>query len=156
MLSIRKMQKNDIETLFNIALRSFQSDYEKHGVYPPLIRLKQKSFLPPRFFGKTILTDGVIIGGAFVLAFGKKGEIGAIFLDSTQQKKGYGYQVMLMIEEMYPKVKRWKLETPAESLGLHRFYESLGYVKTEEKEDSGNGVRGFVYEKTIGDSGGLF
>jgi GNAT superfamily N-acetyltransferase len=138
-----------METLFNMALRSFQPDYEKYGVYPPLIRLKQKKFLPPRIFGKTILAEGVIIGGAFVLAFGKKGEIGAIFLDSSQQKKGYGKQVMLMIEEMYPKVKRWKLETPAESYRLHLFYESLGYVKTGEKEDAGSGVRVFIYIKTI-------
>ena len=149
MLSIRKMQKNDIETLYNIALRSFQPDYEKYGVYPPLINLKRKKFLPPRIFGKTILYNDVIIGGAFVVAFWKKGEIGAIFLDASQQHKGYGKQVMLMIEKMYPKVKKWKLETPAESYGLHRFYESLGYIKTGEKEDSGSGIRGFVYRKTI-------
>jgi len=149
MLSIRKMQKSDTETLYNIALRSFQPDYEKYGVYPPLINLKRKKFLPPRIFGKTIFYNDVIIGGAFVVAFWKKGEIGAIFLDISQQHKGYGKQVMLMIEEMYPTVKRWKLETPAESYGLHRFYESLGYVKTGEKEDSGSGIRGFVYGKII-------
>jgi len=39
MLSIRKMQKNDIRILYDIALRSFQPDYEKYGVYPPLINL---------------------------------------------------------------------------------------------------------------------
>lgn len=53
---------------------------------------------------------------------------------------------MLMIEKMYPKVQRWKLETPAESYGLHRFYESLGYVKTGERKSN---LLGFVYEKTI-------
>ena len=141
MLSIRKMQKSDIEMLYNIALCSFQPDYEKYGVYPPLINLKRKKFLPLRIFGKTILYDDVIIGGAFVVAFCKKGNIGAIFLDTSQQHKGYGKQAMLMIEEVYPKAKRWKLETPAESYGLHRFYESLGYIKTGEKEDSGAGIR---------------
>ena len=39
MLSIRKMHKSDIEVLYGIALRSFQPDYEKYGVYPPLINL---------------------------------------------------------------------------------------------------------------------
>ena len=77
----------------------------------------------------------------------QKDEIGAIFIDPLYQHKGYGKQAMLLIEDMYPKVKRWKLETPAESHGLHRFYESLGYVKIGEKEDAGSGVRGFVYEK---------
>ena len=149
MLSIRKMQKNDIDTLFNIALRSFQRDYEKYGVYPPLIRLRKKKFLPPRIFGKTIIDDDIIIGGAFVVGFGKRGEIGAIFLDPNYQQKGYGNQIMSMIESLYPKVKRWKLETPTESYGLHRFYESIGYVKTGEKVYSRSGVKGFVYEKTI-------
>lgn len=149
MLSLRKMQKKDIEPLFNIALFSFQSDYEKYGVYPPLLKIKRKTFIPPRIFGKTILDDSVIIGGAFVVGFGKKSEIGAIFLDPLQQGKGYGKQAMLMIEEMYPKVKSWKLETPADNYGLHRFYESLGYVKSGEKEDAGSGIRGFIYIKSI-------
>ena len=42
---------------------------------------------------------------------------------------------LLMIEKLYPKVKRWKLDTLAENYGLHRFYESLGYIKTGEMED---------------------
>ena len=149
MLSIRKMQKSDAAVLFNIALLSFQPDYMKYGVYPPLIRLKQKKFLPPRIFGKTILADGTIIGGAFVVAFGKKGELGSIFLDPQQQRKGYGKQAMRMIEKLYPKVNRWKLDTPAESYGLHQFYESLGYVKIGEMEDKKSGIKGFIYEKTI-------
>jgi ribosomal protein S18 acetylase RimI-like enzyme len=149
MLSIRKMQKNDIEVLYNIALHAFQPDYEKYGMYPPLINLKRKKFLPPRIFGKTILDDGIIIGGAFVAGFGKKGQIGAIFLDTHQQHNGYGKQAMLMIEKMYPKVKRWRLETPAESFGLHRFYESLGYVKAGEVKDKKSGMSGRIYEKMI-------
>jgi len=149
MLSIRNMRKDDVETLYNIALRSFQRDYEKYGVYPPLINQKRKRFLPPLIFGKTILSEDVIIGGAFVIGFLKKGELGAIFLDTCWQGKGYGRQAIQKIEKMYSKVKIWKLETPAESYGLHCFYESLGYIKIGEKEDAGSGVRCFVYEKKI-------
>jgi len=143
------MRKDDIAILYDIALRSFQPDYEKYGVYPPLINLKRKNFLPPLMFGKTILAGDNIVGGAFVAAFGKKGEIGAIFIDPPRQGKGYGRQAMLMAENMHPKVKQWKLETPAESYGLHRFYESLGYVKTRERKDKKSGITGFKYEKNI-------
>ena len=149
MVSVRRMHKNDMATLYDIALRSFQSDYEKYGVYPPLINLKRKRFLPPRIFGKTILADNAIIGGAFVAGFGRKGEIGAIFIDPCEQHKGYGKHVMLIIEEMYPSVTQWKLETLAESYALHRFYESLGYVKTGERKDEKSGMVGFIYEKTL-------
>ena len=147
MLSIRKMQKADVAELFDIALRSFRPDYEKYGMYPPLLNLKSKSFFPPQMFGKVILADDKIVGGAFVVGFGNKGEIGAIFLDPNEQRKGYGKQAMLMFEDMYPKVKKWRLDTPAESYGLHRFYETLGYIKVGEMND--RGMRGFKYEKTI-------
>lgn len=149
MVSIRKMRKDDVRVLYDIALRSFQPDYDRYGVYPPLINVKNKKFLPPLIFGKTILVDDAIIGGTFVTGFGKKGEIGAIFIDTLQQHKGYGKQTMLMIEKMYPNVKRWKLETPAESYGLHSFYESLGYVRAGEMKDKKSGMCGFIYEKII-------
>jgi len=42
LLVIRKMQKGDIEKLFNIALLAFKRDSEKYGMYPPLLRIKQK------------------------------------------------------------------------------------------------------------------
>jgi len=148
MLSIRKMKKADVAILFDIAMRSFQPDYEKYGMCPPLLNLKRKAFMPPLVFGKTFIADNKIIGGAFVAGFGSKGEIGAIFLDPSEQHKDFGKQAMLMFEGMYPKVKRWKLETPAESYGLHRFYESLGYVKVGEMND--RGMRGIKYEKIIG------
>jgi len=143
------MNKSEVPMLYDIALRAFRPDYEKYGVYPPLLKQKQRQFLPPLMFGKTLLNDDDIIGGAFVVGIGKKGEIGAIFIDPVHQKKGLGRQVMLDIEKQYPKVKKWKLETPSESFGLHRFYESLGYVKTGEMKDPKSGMSGFVFEKTL-------
>lgn len=148
-MEIRKMKKSDIEILYNIAMKSFEIDFEKYGVYPPLINTTKKKFLPPILFGKTIIIEDKIIGGAFVVAIGKKGEIGAIFIEPSYQKRGLGKQLMLEIEKQYPKVKKWKLETPAESVGLHRFYESLGYVKVGEMKDNKSGMVGFKYEKEI-------
>lgn len=146
-VSMRKMKKNDMPALYGTAVRAFQADYEQYGVYPPLMDLKRRRLRPPRIFGKTVLEGDTIIGGAFILALGKKGTIGAVFLDPSQQGKGYGRQAMLTIEKMYPKVKKWKLETPEGSERNHRFYESLGYVKVGEMRDSKSGMVGFVYEK---------
>ena len=149
MVSIRKMKKDDVGILYDIALRSFQPDYKKYGFYPPVINLKRKRFLPPLIFGKTIFVDDIIIGGAFVVGFGKKGEIGSIFIDTLQQHKGYGKQAMIMIEKLYPRIKRWKLDVLAENYHLHGFYESLGYKKVGEMRDKASGLHGFIYEKTI-------
>ncbi|MCL1914021.1 MAG: GNAT family N-acetyltransferase [Eubacteriaceae bacterium] len=149
MVSVRKMKKEESDILYSIAMRAFKPDYERYGMYPPLLNTKKGKFMPPLIFGKTILKDGSIIGGAFVLGFGKKGEVGSIFLDPDFQGNGYGKEAMLIFEQIYPGVKEWKLETPALSYGLHKFYGSLGYVKTGEIEDKKSGFRGFVMKKTI-------
>lgn len=113
------------------------------------VTVAKKRFLPPRIFGETIPESDTIIGGAFVVGLGKKGEIGTIFIDPIYQHKDYGKQVIQMIEKAHPKVQKWKLDTPAENHGLHRFYESLGYVKSGEGEDEKSGIAVFRYEKTV-------
>ena len=149
MVTLRKMVKSDVPMLYDMALRSFLPDYSKYGFYPPLIKEKTKSFLPPLIFGKVILTDDAIIGGAFVVGLGKKGEIGSIFIDPVYQRKGYGKQAMLTIEKLHPRIKRWKLDVLAENRHLHGFYESLGYKKIGEMTDKASGLNGFVYEKML-------
>ena len=146
-VSIRKMKKNDVPTLYDIASRSFQPDYNKYGFYPPFMKEKTRSFLPPLMFGKVIIADDTIVGGVFVVGIGKKGEIGAIFIDPIHQKKGYGKQVILKIEKLYPRIKKWKLDVLAENYHLHGFYESLGYKRIGEMADKKSGLNGFVYEK---------
>lgn len=149
MVTIRKMEKRDVPQLYGMALRAFQPDHERYGVYPPLLNTKRECFLPPLLFGKVLLAEGRAVGGAFVTGMGASGEIGAIFIDPAYRGKGYGRQAMLAMEQLYPKVKIWRLETPGQSLGLHRFYESLGYVKAGERRDNKSGMVGFVYEKRM-------
>ena len=149
MITVRKMTKGDIAVLYEVALLAFAPDYARFGKYPPMMNLKKKQFVPPRIFGKTILEGDTIIGGAFVAGFGKKGEIGTIFIAPVYQHKGYGKQALQIIEKAYPKVRKWKLDTPAANDGLHRFYESLGYVKIGEVKDKKSGIAVFQYEKTI-------
>ena len=143
------MMRNDVPTLYDMALRSFQPDYTKYGFYPPFIKEKTKNFLPPLMLGKVILAHDTIIGGAFVVSFGKKGEIGTIFIEPVHQKKGYGRQAMLEIEKLYPRIKKWKLDVLAENNHLHGFYESLGYKRIGEMTDKASGLNGFVYEKSL-------
>lgn len=54
-----------------------------------------------------------------------------------------------MIEKACPKIQKWRLDTPAENYELHRFYESLGYVKKGEGKDRKSSIAIFRYEKTI-------
>lgn len=68
---IREMTKNYISMLFDIALSAFQPDFKKYGKYPPLLKHKTKGFLPPLMFGKTILNDETVIGGAYAVELAK-------------------------------------------------------------------------------------
>lgn len=149
MIELKKMTRADVPALFDMALRAFQPDFERYGVYPPLLKMDKKRFLPPIVFGRIILADNVMIGGVFAMGMGRKGELGAIFIDPVRQKKGYGRLVMQAVEKAYPKVRRWKLDTPGGNLHLHRFYESLGYVKTGERKDPRSGMVAFIYEKEV-------
>lgn len=149
MITVRKMINSDVPLLYEIALSAFAADYERFGQYPPVINLKKKRFLPPRIFGRTFLEGDKIIGGAFAAGIGKKGEIGAIFIDPIYQHKNYGKEAIRLIEKSYPKVRKWRLDTPTEHTGLHKFYESLGYVKISEGEDAKSGIAIFHYEKSL-------
>lgn len=149
MIGIRKMTKNDVPVLYEMALRAFRPDYEQYGHYPPVLNLRKEQFLPPLLFGKVILNDDEMIDGAFVAAFWQKGNIGSIFIDPAYQHKGYGREAMLAIEDQHPSVKIWRVDALTENQGLHRFYESLGYVKSGEMMDRTSGMAGIVYNKRL-------
>lgn len=148
-IKLCKMKKEDIAMLFEIALDAFERDKQKYGVYPPLLQIEKKKFLPPLVFGKKILLDTVVIGGMFVLPKITKGEIGAIFISPKYQGKGYGKEALLELERAYPRIKRWTLETPSDSKELHQFYEEVGYCKIGERMDKKSKMKGYVYEKSI-------
>lgn len=149
MITLRKMKRKDIPVLYEMALRAFKNDFEKFGVYPPFIKEESRGFRPPLMLGRVVLDGDEIVGGAFAAAFGNKGEIGTLFLDPDYQKKGIGRQMISLIEKKHPKVKMWKLETPSDNTGLHRFYESQGFVKAGEIKDPNSGVDLFIYEKKM-------
>ncbi|MBV7390626.1 GNAT family N-acetyltransferase [Enterococcus alishanensis] len=149
MITFRKMKKTDVPKLYEMALRAFQSDFEKYGIYPPLLHLKKKNFQPPLLFGKVILADGNEIGGVFVIVLGKKAELATIFIDPKYQHQGYGKEILSALEAAHPHVKKWTLETVSENFQLHRFYESLGYHKVGEKKDPRSDVITYLYEKKI-------
>lgn len=148
-MTFQKITKADVPMLYDMALRAFKPDYEKYGIYPPLLKTKSQRFLPPLSFGKKVVTGGAVIGVVFTIITGRSGLLGSIFIDPAHQKKGYGRQVMLAVEAEYPTVRKWKLDTPGENFHLHRFYESLGYVKTGEAKDKKTGFTTFIYEKTM-------
>ncbi|MCL6458823.1 MAG: N-acetyltransferase, partial [Gorillibacterium sp.] len=57
--------------------------------------------------------------------------------------KGFGFQTMLLAEQLHPEIKKWVLGTPYYSISNQHLYEKAGYQKTGQTEDGFL----FLYEK---------
>lgn len=94
-----------------------------------------------------VLQDKEIIGGIIITISGKNfGRIDRIFIDPNYQGKGTGSRVINLLEEEFPNVRTWDLETSSRQINNHYFYEKVGYKKTYETEEE------YGYQKKIGTS----
>jgi N-acetylglutamate synthase-like GNAT family acetyltransferase len=97
-----------------------------------------------------IMDEGKIIGGMGVYDKGSGHfRIGSIFIVKDYQNQKIGSQAMEFIENEFPAVTKWTLETPYLSYRNHHFYEKFGFVKVgqTEPEPEKNGFYLFLYEK---------
>ncbi|RZT23542.1 GNAT family N-acetyltransferase [Fictibacillus sp. BK138] len=85
-----------------------------------------------------------IAGGIIVTVSGQSyGRIDRIFVNPVHQGKGIGSKAIRFIEQEFPHVRAWDLETSSRQLNNHHFYEKMGYRTTFETEDE------FCYVKKI-------
>lgn len=61
--------------------------------------------------------------------------IDRFYIDPAFQNKKIGSKVISLLEEMYPMVRIWTLDTIQKSIRNHKFYEKNGYEKIEEDEE---------------------
>ncbi|MGG5782813.1 GNAT family N-acetyltransferase [Bacillus albus] len=83
-----------------------------------------------------VIMDEKIIGGIIVTISGKSyGRIDRIFVDPVYQGKGIGSFVIKLIEEEYPSIRIWDLETSSRQINNHHFYKKMGYEIIFKSED---------------------
>lgn len=83
-----------------------------------------------------VIMDEEIVGGIIVTISGKSyGRIDRIFVDPKHQGKGIGAQVINFIEEEFPSVRIWGLETSSRQINNHHFYKKMGFETIFETED---------------------
>ena len=74
--------------------------------------------------------------GIIVTISGKSyGRIDRIFVEPVYQGKGIGSYVIKLIEEEYPSIRIWDLETSSRQLNNHHFYKKMGYETIFKSED---------------------
>lgn len=87
----------------------------------------------------SVLVENQIIGGAILFRDMKNPEtmyVGRIFIDPKLHRKGYGIEMMCLLENMFPDILNWILETPVWNIRTNSFYQKLGFKETNRDADS--------------------
>jgi len=154
--TIEKASLVDAEVLTEIKKKTFDEEAKKwlpnqedvidYNIQPPgyeSIKMTQYMIKELNYF--KIKYDEKIVGGIIVTVSGKSfARIDRIFIDPSYQGKGIGTRVIHLIEQEFPRVRTWDLETSSKQINNHRFYEKMGYQTTYETEDE------YCYIKRIG------
>ena len=147
LITIEKATIADAEKLTELKKRTFDEEVKKwlpnqndvidYNIKPPgysSIEMTKYMIRELEYF--KVLQDIEIIGGIIITISGKSfGRIDRIFIDPSYQGKGIGSRVINLIEEEFPNVRAWDLETSSRQINNHYFYEKVGYRTTYETED---------------------
>lgn len=83
-----------------------------------------------------ILVEEHLVGGVILTLTGNRfGRIDRIFIDPAYQGRGFGSEVIRLVEKAHPSVTTWDLETSQRQKGNFHFYEKMGFERTFETED---------------------
>lgn len=95
-----------------------------------------------------IMADNIKIGAVRVVKLSEETHrISPIFILPEYQNKGYAQKAVAEIENFYPNVKEWKLDTIKQEIKLCHLYEKCGYTATGKEEDIKDGMTIAYYQK---------
>ena len=138
-LQFLKAGTADALTLNGISKRAFDSDASVGGPLsggpPGYMSVPFHTKMARQGHLYKLTDEGLIVGGAILFLKRDELNVGRIFIAPEHFRKGYGLFMMHEIEEMFPGVKEFTLDTPDWNTRTNSFYTKLGY--TEIKRDGG-------------------
>ena len=138
-LQFTKAGTSDVPVLNAISRHAFDSDAEvgapSAGGPPGYMLLKYHMKMARSGHLFKLTENGLIVGGAILFPDGDTLNVGRIFVDPDQHRKGYGIRMMNEIEALYPDVKTFTLDTPAWNNRTNSFYKKLGYTEIRRNEE---------------------
>ena len=138
-LQLLKAGTSDAPVLNAISRHAFDSDAEvgapSAGGPPGYMSLKYHMKMARSGHLFKLTENGLIVGGAILFPDGDTLNVGRIFVDPDQHRKGYGTRMMNEIEALYPDVKTFTLDTPAWNIRTNSFYPKLGYTEVRRNEE---------------------
>ena len=139
-LQFMKAGTSDALVMTSISRQAFNSDAEVGSTSsggPPGYQSVSFHIRLARMNHLFKLTDenGVIIGGAILFRKGDTLNIGRVFIDPQHFRKGYGLLMMQEIENLFPDVRVFTLDTPVWNIRTNAFYTKLGYSEVKRDTD---------------------
>lgn len=143
---LRQSFESEVEELTRMSIEAFHTDYLVGGDpedgppdYDSVFwheEMRTQGNLYSYLDGK-----GNMVGGAVLFSKKDMVYVGRVFIDPLYHKMGYGYQLMLDIEELFSETKKFKLDTPLVNIRTNRLYQKVGYQEIDRDVDT------ITYEK---------
>ncbi|MGD6779984.1 GNAT family N-acetyltransferase [Sutcliffiella horikoshii] len=130
------MKRTFDEEAFHL-LGSLDSHIVDYNIQPPGYDSVQTTrYMIEELTYYKVLVGEQLIGGIILTLTGSRyGRIDRIFIDPAHQGKGFGSEVIRLVEKANPSVTTWDLETSSRQKGNLHFYEKMGFERTFETED---------------------
>ncbi len=145
-IQFAKAGTSDALTLTGISKRSFDSDVliggPPSGGPPGYMSLPFHTKMARQGHLYKLTDEGLIVGGAILFLKDDILNVARIFVAPEHFRKGYGIFMMREVENLFPEVKEFTLDTPVWNVRTNSFYIKLGYREIKRDKE-------FVYYAKI-------
>lgn len=152
---LSKAEFSDCAEIYKMQVTAFKKLFDRYKDFDTnpacesveAIRQKFKQSITTYYF---IMKENVKIGVVRIVSAGDDAvRISPLFILPQFQNRGYAQLAMNKIEQEYPNIRHFLLDTIKQEQKLCYLYEKLGYVKTGKEEDIKPGMTIAFYEKNL-------
>lgn len=153
-ITLKLAAKEDCNLIWKIQVKAFSQlllKYQDHDSNPAaesperVIQRFEQSFTDYYL----IMLDEEPVGMLRVCDFGENCRLSPLCILPEYCGNGYAQRAILEMERLYPKAKKWELDTIAQEDKLCYLYEKMGYQKTGRTEHLKEGMDLTFYEKIM-------
>lgn len=154
MLTLRRAEENDCPTIHQIQVRSFSPlltvyrDFQSSPAAESVDQVRRR-FAQPFTDYYLIFLETHPVGILRVCNFGEECRLSPICILPEHQGMGYAQEAMILVEKLYPKARRWTLDTILQEPKLCHLYEKMGYRRTGKYEHIQDGMDLVFYRKDV-------
>lgn len=138
-LQLLKAGTSDALTLNGISKRAFDSDIlvgaATPGGPPGYMSVPFHTQMAREGHLYKLTDEGLIVGGAILFLEKDVLNVGRVFVAPEHFRKGYGIFMMREVENMFPEVKEFTLDTPVWNVRTNSFYPKLGYKEIRRDQE---------------------